>query len=69
MVWVWGVNEQAAELLVMRRSSKSDMSTACSLLVVLLIIEAAVMMSAGVERDEWERGWGGVEGEGGDDCR
>lgn len=66
-VCVWGVNEKAAELLV-RRLSKSDMSTGCKLPLVLLIIEATVMMSTGVERDEGESGWGGVGwGEGGDD--
>lgn len=53
-VCVWGVNEKAAELLVMSHSSYSDTSTACETLLVLLIIAAAVMMSAGVERDEWE---------------
>lgn len=53
-VCVWGVNEKAAELLVLSRSSYSDTSAACETLLVLLIIAAAVMMSAGVERDEWE---------------
>lgn len=39
----------------MRRSSMSDMSTACYSLLVLLIIAAVMMMRAGVERNEWER--------------
>lgn len=63
-ICVWGAHENAAERLVMRRSSNSDTSLACELLLVLLIIAAAVMMSAGVERDVWE---GVLVGEGGDD--